>query len=85
MTAELSTSQLEYHRKTILEHLEMIESHLISNHPKQYELAYSHWIPQIITALKNDTRWLPRGEYTLQDTIDHINDSQSGSGVKKYI
>jgi hypothetical protein len=39
----------------------------------------------MITALYEDERWLSRGERNMQDTIDHINDSQSGSGVKKYI
>jgi soluble cytochrome b562 len=85
MTTDLSTSQLEYHRRTILDHLEIIETHLKNNHPKEHEIAYSHWIPQIITALCNDTKWLPRGEHSLQDSIDRINDSYVGSGVKKFI
>jgi hypothetical protein len=85
MTTELSTSQLEYHRDVILDHLEMISDHLKINHSKEYDIAYSHWIPQIITALKNDDRWLPRGEINLQNTIDRINDTESGSGVSKYI
>lgn len=85
MTSELSTSQLEYHRQVIRDHLELIQDHLMTNHPKEYEIAYSHWIPQIITALYNDTKWLPRGQHSLQDSINRINDSYIGSGVKKYI
>jgi hypothetical protein len=51
----------------------------------EYGVAHQHWIPQILTALYNDTNWLPRGQYSMQDTIDHINDLEFGSGVKKYI
>ena len=51
----------------------------------EYGVAHQHWIPQILTALYNDTKWLPRGQYSMQDTIDHINDMEIGSGVKKYI
>ena len=59
---------------------------LEQNFPKQYADAYQHWIPQILTALYNDTKWLPRGNITFQDTIDRINDSNDCSGgVSKYI
>lgn len=51
-----------------------IEDIIKSYFPKQYENSYQHWIPQIITALYNDTKWLPRGELTLQDTINQIID-----------
>jgi hypothetical protein len=53
--------------------------------PNEHSLAYQHWIPQILTALDYDDRWLPRGQYSVQNTIDHINDIDSGSGVNKYI
>lgn len=56
--------------------------------PDQYADAYQHWIPQILTALENDVKWLPRGQLTLQDTIDRILDKineDSGSGVSKFI
>lgn len=79
------TNELEYHRDMILEHLGIISDYLKNNHPQQYDIAYSHWIPQIITALKDDQRWLPRGIYNLQNTIDNINDTNFGSGVSKYI
>lgn len=59
---------------------------LEQNFPKQFADAYQHWIPQILTALYNDTKWLPRGNITFQDTIDRINDSNDCSGgVSKYI
>jgi hypothetical protein len=54
--------------------------------PEQYTDAYQHWIPQILTALDNDIKWLPRGQLTLQDTIDRIKDcSDESGGVSKYI
>ena len=54
--------------------------------PYEYNTAYQHWIPQIFTALYNDTQWLSRGQYSLQDTIDHISDEDNPfRGVTKYI
>jgi len=59
---------------------------LEQNFPKQYADAYQHWIPQILTGLYNDTQWLPRGQLTLQHTIDRIRDKDhNGGGVSKYI
>jgi soluble cytochrome b562 len=63
-----------------------IEQILKTSFPDQYDDAYQHWIPQILTALDNDLKWLPRGELTLQDTIDRIkDDSDSVGGVSKFI
>jgi len=43
-------------------------------------------MPQILTALYNDVKWLPRGQVSLQDTIDRIKDDCANSGgVSKYI
>ena len=54
--------------------------------PYEYNTAYQHWIPQIFTALYNDTQWLSRGQYSLQDTIDHISDEDNPfRGVTKYV
>jgi hypothetical protein len=54
--------------------------------PDQYADAYQHWIPQVLTALYNDVKWLPRGQVTLQDTIDRIkDDSKDSGGVSKFI
>jgi hypothetical protein len=62
-----------------------IERILKSHFPSEHGMAYQHWIPQIKTALNVTDKWLPRGEYTLQNTIDHISDNDNGSGVNKYI
>jgi len=57
--------------------------------PEEYDQSYQHWIPQIKTALKNDTQWLPRGVYSMEHTLDRIHDRlqeiNSVKGVSKYI
>jgi hypothetical protein len=58
---------------------------LQNNFPKEYSIAYQHWIPQINTALYNNTKWLPRGEHTFQDTINKITDSDNTGGIYQYI
>lgn len=56
--------------------------------PEEFEVAYQHWIPQITTALYDDTKWLPRGLHTMQQSIDRlldkVNESQD-KGLKKFI
>lgn len=56
--------------------------------PQEYEFAYQHWIPQIVTALSDHDKWLPRGQLTMQSTLDRIVDKANDSvakGVTKYI
>lgn len=56
--------------------------------PDEYDVAYQHWIPQILTALNEDDRWLSRGERTVQQSIDRLTDkliTDSDKGVSKYI
>jgi hypothetical protein len=65
-----------------------IERILKTYFPDEFDTAYQHWIPQILTALDNDVKWLPRGQMTLQNTIDRILDKikeDSGTGVSKFI
>lgn len=74
------------HRDLIYNSMFHIERILKNYFPEQYADAYQHWIPQILTALDNSVKWLPRGQLTLQDTIDHIkDDSDSVGGVSKFI
>jgi hypothetical protein len=42
------------------------------DYPKEREKAYSFWIPQLITAMRSDSRWLDRGEYSMDKTISEI-------------
>jgi hypothetical protein len=65
-----------------------IERILKTYFPDEFDAAYQHWIPQILTALDNDVKWLPRGQMTLKDTIDRILDKikeDTGTGVSKFI
>ena len=66
-------------------HIERILKHYF---PEEFDAAYQHWIPQIITALYEDKKWLPRGEFTMQQTISRLLDKTQDSaskGVSKYI
>ena len=73
-------------RENITKDIQTVQILLKEHFPKEYSDAYQHWIPQILTALYNDTQWLPRGQLTLQDTIDRIRDKDhNGCGVSKYI
>ena len=73
-------------REEISESLKKIDAILQIYFPDQYSDAYQHWMPQILTALYNDVKWLPRGQVTFQDTIDRIkDDSDSIGGVSKFI
>jgi hypothetical protein len=76
------------HRDMIVKHLYGIEKNLKEYFPEEFERAYQFWIPQIITALYEDKRWLPRGEYTMENTINRLVDrlkEESGQGVKKFL
>jgi hypothetical protein len=55
--------------------------------PEEFEVAYQYYIPQITTALYVDDKWLPRGEQTMQHTINRLLDKANNDkvGVKKYI
>lgn len=74
------------HRDTIQESLTGIENILRASFPKEHILAYSHWIPQISTALngKHD-KWLSRGTYSMNNTVDTIREQDVGAGIKKFI
>ena len=70
----------------ILHELNRIDGLLSKYYPDQYDRWYQHIYPQIVTALDKNTEWLPRGQFNLQNIIDHINDdSYSSGGVSKYI
>lgn len=67
-------AKLIKHREDISEILYEIGSILNKHFPDEYEIAYQYWIPQITTALYKDTKWLSRGDYSMQQTIDRILD-----------
>jgi len=71
--------------ETILAEIDMV---MQVDFPEEYSVAYQHWIPQIKTALRNDTKWLSRGEYSMDYTLNRITDKLNSSidkGVSKFI
>ena len=76
MLNKKTLEEIEHYKNKIIDAVESIEQ-ILRDNPEcesEYHKAHSHYVPQIITALKNDTVWLPRGQYSLQDTIDNLND-----------
>lgn len=82
-------SKLYEHRESIENHLAEIESILMVYFCDQYPVSYQHWIPQIKTALRDNTKWLSRGtysmDYILSKIIDQITTNDSNHGVSKFI
>lgn len=75
-------------RDQILNDLTEIESLLQVYFSDDFSIAYQHWIPQIKTALTDNTKWLPRGQYSMDYTIKSVLDRLSidtNKGVSKYI
>ncbi len=79
-------SLIDY-RDQITDSLFHIERILKVYFPEEFDVAYQHWIPQITTALYEDKRWLPRGEQTMQHTINRLLDKANNDkvGVQKFI
>lgn len=76
------------YRDQITDSLFHIERILKTYFPEEFEVAYQHYIPQITTALYEDKKWLPRGQFTMQQTINRLLDKAQNSdpkGVSKYI
>lgn len=74
------------HRDIIQASLMSVETILREFFPKEHILAYSHWIPQISTALNgNHDKWLSRGIYGMNNTVDTIREQDVGAGIKKFV
>lgn len=76
------------HRDHIEDHINKIDTILKLYFPTEYAIAYQHWIPQIKTGLRDNTQWLPRGEYSMDYTLNHLVDyitDDLNKGVNKYI
>lgn len=81
-------NKLMDHRDEISNAMFHIERILKTYFPEEYDVAYQHYIPQILTALYDDERWLPRGQTNMQKTISRILDKihqDSTTGVSKFI
>lgn len=76
------------YREQITNSLFHIERIMKVYFPEEFDLAYQHWIPQITTALYEDKRWLPRGEHTMQHSINRLLDKtkeQRSQTVSKFV
>lgn len=81
-------NRLVDYRDEITNSLFHIERILKTYFPEEFDIAYQHWIPQISTALYEDKKWLPRGEQTMQHTLNRLFDKlkeNESKGVYKYI
>lgn len=76
-------------RDTIVNSLYNIERILKTYFPEEFERAIQFYLPQITTALYEDKKWLNRGEYSLQNTIDNLLErckiDSDGKGTTKYL
>lgn len=85
---EVQLEKLINYRHDIIDILANIQGILQQYFPEEFELAYQHYIPQITTALHDEKKWLSRGGYSLQDTLNNLSDKikdNNISGVSKYI
>jgi flagellar biosynthesis chaperone FliJ len=81
-------NRLMDYRDEITKSLFHIQRILKEYFPEEFDVAYQHWIPQISTALDEDKKWLPRGEQTMQHTLNRLSDKiqeDESKGVYKYI
>lgn len=79
-------NKLRDYRDEISYSLFHIERVLRDYFPEEYAQAYQHWIPQILTALEHDSRWLDRGVFNMQDTLNRLQDSNENvKGITKVV
>lgn len=75
-------------RDEITQSIFHIEQILKVYFPEEFELGIQFYIPQITTALYENKKWLSRGDYSLQNTIDHLvercKNNNTGKGTQKY-
>ena len=82
-------SLIDY-RDEMVHSLFHIERILKTYFPEEFERAIQFYLPQITTALYEDKKWLSRGEYSLQNTIDNLMErckieSTDTQSIKKFI
>lgn len=77
------------YRDEMVNSLFHIERILKTYFPEEFERAIQFYLPQITTALYEDKKWLSRGEYSLQNTIDNLMDrckiNGGGSTTNRYL
>ena len=67
-------NKLRDYRDEISYSLYHIQRVLRDYFPEEYAQAYQHWIPQIVTALEDNPKWLNRGVHNMQDTLNKLQD-----------
>lgn len=70
------------YRENIEDILANMDGLLMVYFSDQYHIAYQHIIPQIKTALRNNTKWLSRSNYSLDDILSNIEDKLTDDSVK---
>jgi hypothetical protein len=77
------------YRDEISNSLFHIERILKEYFPEEFERAIQFYLPQITTALYEDKKWLSRGEYSIQNTIDNLLErcklTTENQSLKKYL
>ena len=73
----MSIERLSKIRDEILSLVFEAEEILRKDFPCDHEIAYSFWIPQIVTAIKESPRWLSRSDYSIDKTIISIKDRKN--------
>jgi hypothetical protein len=77
------------YRDEIVNSLFHVERILKTYFPEEFEKAIQFYLPQITTALYEDKKWLSRGEYSLQNTIDNLLErcklNEDKKGLTKYL
>jgi hypothetical protein len=77
------------YRDEISNSLFHIERILKEYFPEEFEKAIQFYLPQITTALHEDKKWLSRGEYSIQNTIDNLLErcklTTENQSLKKFL
>jgi hypothetical protein len=77
------------YRDEISNSLFHIERILKEYFPEEFEKAIQFYLPQITTALYEDKKWLSRGEYSIQNTIDNLLErckiTKENQSLKKFL
>lgn len=78
------------YRDEMIDIIANIQTILKINFPEEHERAIQFYIPQITTALCEDKKWLNRGEYSLQNTIDNLTErckmiDEKNKSLNKYL
>lgn len=68
--------RLKQIRDEILSLVDEASGILSRKHPDQFFVANSFWIPQIVTAIRKDKKWLSRGDHDMQETIDKMSERE---------